>query len=116
MQPGKLQPAPIYLSYNQSDNTFLAAPDLPVEVRRVAVLPLAWVGSQIELSSGGEALSPILLAELIKTKKFEAVAVSSADLKDQTGRSSWTGAEILPADFLIRCNECMAVMPCCSVN
>jgi len=105
--------APVFFPYDQTDNAFKLSADLPADVRRVAVLPLAWVGSQIDLSSGGEALSPILLAELIKTKKFETVAVNSADLQGQTGRPSWTGAEILPADFfdsLQRVYGCDAVL------
>jgi hypothetical protein len=109
------QAAPAFLPYEQSDNVFKASPDLPVDLRRVAVLPLAWEGSSSDLSQGCETLGPLLLAELIKTKKFEAVAVNPEDLRSQTGRFSWTGAEILPADFfdsLQRVYGCDAVLFC----
>jgi len=106
---------PVFLSYDQTDNAFELSPYLPADLRRVAVLPLAWEGSQIDLSQGCETLGPVLLAELIKTKKFEAVSVSPEDLRSQTGRLNWTGAEILPADFLDslqRVYGCHAVLFC----
>ncbi len=81
------------------DNAFRISPLLPEDLRRVAVLPLAWDGSSNDLVHGSEVLSPILMAELVKTKKFEAVAVNSQDLMHHTGRQRWTGAEILPADW-----------------
>lgn len=98
-----------------SDNTFLASPNLPVDLRRVAVLPLAWEGSSTDLSQGCETLGPILLAELIKTKKFEVVVIPPEALHHQTGRQSWTGAEVLPANFLDslrRVYGCDAVLFC----
>jgi hypothetical protein len=107
--------APAFLPYEQSDNVFQASPDLPVDLRRVAVLPLASEGFSSDLSQGCETLGPLLLAELIKTKKFEAVTVNPQDLQHQTGRFNWTGAEILPADFfdsLQRVYGCNAVLFC----
>jgi TolB-like protein len=101
--------------HDPSDNTFLASPYLPVDLRRVAVLPLAWEGSSTDLAQGSETLGPILLAELIKTKKFEVVAITSEALHHQTGRQSWTGAEVLPVnflDFLQRVYGCDAVLFC----
>jgi len=99
--PRQIQPrTPMFLAYDQSENSYMAAPDLPAAVRRVAVLPLAWETGPTDFSSGGEILGPILMAELIRTKKFELVAVSPQDLRSQTGRLRWTGGEILPADFL----------------
>jgi hypothetical protein len=98
-----------------ADNTFLASPNLPADLKRVAVLPLAWEGSATDLALGSETLGPILLAELIKTKKFEVVAVPPEALHHQTGRQSWTGTEVLPANFLDslqRVYGCDAVLFC----
>jgi TolB-like protein len=103
----------MFIPHEQSDNTFLASAILPPDLRRVAVLPLAWEGSQIDLAQGAETLVPILLTELDKTKKFEVVSISREDLRSQTGRLSWTGAEILPTDFfdsLQRVYGCDAVL------
>jgi len=114
-QSNKMKTPPVFLAYDQTDNTFKMAKDLPVDLRRVAVLPLAWEGSSTDLSSGGETLGPIWLSELIKTKKFEAVSVSPQGLRSLTGRLSWTGAETLPADFfdsLQRVYGCNAVLFC----
>ena len=115
MQPAKVRPTLAYLAYDQTDNTFKMSLDLPADLRRVAVLPVAWEGSQADLSQGAETLQPELLAELIKTKKFEVVAVSPQSLRNETGQPSWTGAEILPADFfdnLQRVYGCDAVLFC----
>jgi hypothetical protein len=113
--PGPAQPAPAAPPHDPSDNTFQASPNLPVDLRRVAVLPLAWEGSSTDLSQGGATLEPLLLAGLIQTKKFEVVAVTPEALHHQTGRPSWTGAESLPADFLDslqRVYGCNAVLFC----
>ena len=102
-----------FLAYDQTDNAFKMSLDLPADLRRVAVLPIAWEGDQVDLSQGSETLGPMFLAELIKTKKFEVVSVDPEALRGLTGRSSWTGAEILPADFfdsLQRVYGCNAVL------
>ena len=91
---------PMLLPDDPSDNAYQASPDLAPELRRVAVLPPAWEGSASDLAAGGEALAPVLLSELSKLRKFEVVTVSPPDLRGLTGRLSWTGEEILPADFL----------------
>jgi hypothetical protein len=108
-------PHPTIRSRDPLDNTFLISPVLPDDLRRVAVLPLAWEGTSNDLSHGSEVLGPVLLAELTKTKKFEVVAVGHEDLGHQTGRQKWTGVEILPADllgFLQRVYGCDAVLFC----
>jgi hypothetical protein len=98
-----------------SDNVFQAAPNLPAGLRRVAVLPIAWEGAQSDLSEGCEMFTPILSAELVNSRKFEVISVMPEDLRRRTGRLSWTGAEILPADFLDsmqRVYGCDAVLFC----
>ena len=113
--PLKLRPTPAFLPYDQTDNTFKMSRDLPADLRRVAVLPVAWEGSQDDLAQGAETLQPELLAQLSKTKKFEVVSVNPEALRIQTGRLSWTGAEILPSDFLDslqRVYACDAILFC----
>lgn len=95
------------------DNVFLTASKLPGDVKRVAVLPLACDERQTDLVAGREALQPVLVVELVKSKKFEVVEVSPEELWRLTGRADWTGAEILPADFLAALNKacgCDAVL------
>ena len=85
---------------HRPDNVFVYPAKLSLDLRRVAVLPLAAGSDVTGLSDGCAALGPVLLEQLIKTKRFEVVAVDPAALRSGTGRASWTGGESLPADFL----------------
>jgi len=99
----------------KSQNVFTSSPILPKDLKRVVILPLAFEQPRVALGSGCEMLDPVLQTELIKTKKFEVVAASPEILRSLTGRLSWTGAEILPADFfdsLQRVYGCDAVLFC----
>jgi hypothetical protein len=81
----------------------------------VVLLPLAHEEAQAELVSGCEMLYPVLQAELDKTKKFEVVTASPKTIQGLTGQASWTGGEVLPADFfgsLQRVYGCDAVLFC----
>jgi hypothetical protein len=82
------------------NNIFIAAPQLPGDLKRVAVLPLASGGRRTDLAEGCDALGPVLVAELIKAKKFEVVPVPPEELSRLTGRMDWTGEEVLPAGLL----------------
>ena len=98
----------------QPDNIF-SYPRLPANFERVAVLPLACETRTADLPEGCEALNPVLLAELAKTKKFEVISVNPETLRNRTGQSAWTGAEVLPADFfesLRRTYGCDAILFC----
>ncbi len=97
------------------DNVFHYPPNLPMNLQRVAVLPLACEEPHANLPEGCEALNPVLLTELAKLKKFEVVAVNRDNLRSRTGRSSWTGTEVLPVEFfdsLQRTYGCDAVLFC----
>ena len=110
-QVGSLVPTPDY----RPDNVFLYPSVLPADLRRVAVLPLACEEICGDLVAGCETLRPVLQAELIKTKKFEVVAVSPETLRNRTGCQAWTGTEVLPQDFfesLRRVYGCDAVLFC----
>lgn len=97
------------------DNVFTVSAILPASLKRVVILPLAHEESQNDLASGCEMLYPVLQSELIKTRKFEVVVASSKTVLGLTGRSSWTGGEVLPVDFLSslqRVYGCDAVLFC----
>ena len=99
----------------KSQNVFVSSPVLPKDLKRVVMLPLACEKSRVDLSGGCEMLDPILQAELVKTKKFEVVPAGPEMLRSLTGQLSWTGAEVLPADFfdsLQRAYGCDAVLFC----
>jgi hypothetical protein len=81
------------------DNIFVYPPRLALEFRRVAVLPIAAAARDHDLPAGCEALAPVLLEQLVKTKKFEAVPVDEDFLFARTGRTAWTGRETLPPNF-----------------
>jgi hypothetical protein len=113
-QPARQTPATSrLLPEDSTDNSYQATPVLPANLRRVAVLPPAWDETKSDLSAGVETLGPLLLAELVKTRRFEVVTVGPEDLRRQTGRLSWSGAEVLPAGFfesLQRVYGCDAVL------
>jgi hypothetical protein len=98
------QSAPLQVSIfrrdYRPDNVFTYPPKLALNVQRVAVLPLAAETAGQGLPEGCDALSPVLWEQLVKTKKFEVVAVDAGKLRSRTGRANWTGGEALPADFL----------------
>jgi len=99
----------------QSDNVYSSSGLLPATLKRVVVLPLAHEDPSADLESGCETLSPVLLSELIKTKKFEVVAANPRTIQGLTGQPTWTGAEVLPTDFLAslqRLYGCDAVLFC----
>jgi hypothetical protein len=82
------------------DNIFVYPPRLALEFRRVAVLPIAAASMDGDLPAGCEALAPVLIEQLVKTKKFEAVPVDGENfLMPRTGRTAWTGRETLPPNF-----------------
>jgi hypothetical protein len=97
----------------QPDNIYKLATVLPVDLKRVAVLPVA-SGNQTEnFLAGCETVEPIVTAELIKTKRFEVVAVSGRTMTERTGRASWKAAESLPENFLSsvrRATGCDAIL------
>jgi hypothetical protein len=97
------------------DNIYTNGLALPASVKRVLVLPLAHETLPMDLASGCEILDPVLQSELIKTKKFELVTITPAELRNLTGQASWTGTEELPANFfssLQRVYGCDAVLFC----
>lgn len=99
----------------QPDNVFRYGRILSPTVRRVAVLPLVPERATSNLPEGCDALNPVLLNELIKTKKFEVVSINPEKLRRQMGRAAWSATDTLPANFfesLQRTHGCDAVLFC----
>ena len=96
-------------------NTFAWGATLPSQIRRVALFPVACDEVRLEAVEGRDALEPVVLAELMKTHKFEVIQVTPEALRSKTGRASWSCEEALPADLLDwvcqSCN-CDAVLFC----
>lgn len=80
-------------------NVFSSSAELPLNLKRVLVLPLACDQFAGTMADGCKMLSPALNAELIKTGRFEVADATPEVLRRCTGQLSWTGQEVLPADF-----------------
>ncbi len=94
-------------------NVFLDVPSLPVNIRRVAVLPVTCDESSYDTTEGRALLEPVLTAELIKTKKFEVVPANADFLKIRTGHEDWGSEDTLPPEFFALIREssgCDAVL------
>jgi hypothetical protein len=94
-------------------NVYVRSPILPPEIRRVAILPVTTSGTSPYFESGIETLEPLLFAELEKTKRFEVVQVSPAQLRQWTGKPGWRPDETLPPDLFAHISEptgCDAVL------
>ncbi len=99
----------------QPTNIYRKQAVLPSQIRRVAVLPIAVVGSESVLEAGADALQPVLNSELAKSKRFELTLISPEQLRDWTGQGAWRSDEQLPEGFLERLGNatgCDAVLFC----
>ncbi len=84
----------------QPDNVFVVSEKLSAKTLRVAILPLASQNNHGNLPEGCETLTPIVLDQFVKTKRFEAITIDADKLRAATGRATWTGLEILPNNFM----------------
>lgn len=104
---------PVTGSGYRPENIYRSQKQLPVGLRRVAVLPPTCDSTQSDLVSGLDNLTTVITDELGKTKKFELVIVTPEQLRAWTGRSSWRAEETLPANLLEHLRtqlECDAVL------
>jgi hypothetical protein len=88
---------------------------LPLQIRRVAILPLTTPASTADLTAGVDDLETVLYAELEKSGRFEVIPVSAEQLREWTGQSAWRADEQLPLSFLEQVREgtgCDAVLFC----
>lgn len=96
---GLLLAGAVQAADTRPDNVFVYPPALSANLQRVVVLPLTSDRQDVGLLEGCEALQPILLEGLVRTKKFEVVSASADVLRGGSGRPAWTGGEELPTDF-----------------
>ena len=80
----------------QVRNVFRKEPNLPINVRRVAVLPVAYREASAAQVSGREGLEPVFHNELTKAARFETIFIEPSQLKQWTGRERWDAYEDLP--------------------
>ena len=88
---------------------------LPLEIKRVALLPVSGMTEEVSLEAGADALAPVLQAELEKTKRFEIVVVSPEEMQRLTGQARCRPDEALPHDFFEQLHTrtgCDAVLFC----
>jgi hypothetical protein len=94
-------------------NVYCSLGQLPVHVRRVAVLPMIAAQRSTEFEAGCEILEPTVAEELGRTHKFELIRVPPEQLRRLTGRPGWSAEESLPPRFLERLRDefdCDAVL------
>lgn len=99
----------------QPGNVYRANARLPIEVRRVAVLPITASHADRISEAGRDALQPVLYSEIHKRRAFELVFVTREQLRSWSGRPGWDAEETLPHDFFERIRaaaDCDAVLFC----
>lgn len=89
-------------------NVSVAAPRLPEQCRRVAVLPMASANDEATWERGRQDLEPVMRSELVKCGRFESVFISTSQLENWTGNRHWRASEALPAGLLARVHEATA--------
>lgn len=90
--------ASLFCAY-QPDNFNRAARKLPADMRRVLVLPVT-SDSSYEQTESTALLYDILVEELSKSKKFEVIRLTPAELKMHTGKPAWRAEDALPPTLL----------------
>ncbi len=83
----------------QPRNFYRSARYIPVQIRRLAVLPVTVEAADWQAEEGRTELEPVLFAELGKVNAFELVPVTPNQLREWTGKARWNAQEKLPADF-----------------
>ena len=83
-------------------NYYRKTEELPLSLRRVAVLPMTFSETAEAADAVEELLQSALLAEFNKAGKFEILVIRPDQLQQWTGKPRWNYQEALPADFLKR--------------
>lgn len=86
-------------------NFFSKYPELPSDIRKVAILPIT-ANEQNSFSIHGRVvLEPALVTELGKAGRFETTVVTRDQLRQWTGKEHWRAQDELPASFLSTVKE-----------
>jgi hypothetical protein len=91
---------PIIGPQYQVGNVYRREPVLPINLRRVAVLPISIKETNPDFLKGQDSLEPILHNELAKQARFELVIVQPKQLKEWTGKDRWDAYEELPLSLI----------------
>lgn len=86
-------------------NFYRKTEELPLSLRRVAVLPITFSETAEAAESVEELLQSALLSEFNKAGKFELLVVRPDQLQQWTGKPRWNYQDALPADFLKRIHQ-----------
>jgi len=77
---------------------FRGEPQLPPDMRRVLLLPIA--GGTVVPPESTEALEEVFAAQLQKQQRFEVVRLSRTDCQRRFGAPEFSSTAVLPHDFL----------------
>jgi hypothetical protein len=81
-------------------NTWRSSETLPVEVRRIALLPTTSLMDNGIVNSGRLPMASILRSELGRQQSFELVVVAPGQLKRWSGREEWISTVELPSGWV----------------
>src|SRR5579862_3491220 len=73
-------------SHYQPSNIYTKSPTLDPSVKRVALLPMAPLLPTETFQAGVDSLQPLLRAELLKSKRFEVIVVTTEQMRRWTGQ------------------------------
>lgn len=90
-------------------NVYREEAHLPSSIRRIAILPMTSATESADLMFGLETMRPVIQGAFASARQFEMVLVSGDELRLLTGRASWNADDRLPADFLDKLREKLAV-------
>lgn len=90
-------------------NVYREEANLPASIRRIALLPLTSATESADLAFGLESMRPVIQGAFAGARQFEMVVVSGDELRLLTGRASWNADDRLPADFLDKLRDKLAV-------
>lgn len=94
-------------------NVYKGTDNLPADLRRVAVLPLAVNGASAQMTHAQEALANAVGDALSRRLAFEVVSIPSEALKRVTGKAEWRANESVPKalfDYLREQKDCQGIV------
>ncbi len=96
------QPGAVIGPFYKPTNYHLAGGEMPVDMRRVALLPLTSALDTREHQSGRAILQETLHTQVAHAGLFEVVTVPPSKMEALTGKPAWRMIEELPNDFIER--------------
>lgn len=106
---------PILGDVHKPSNVHRAVEELPKQLKRVAILPVAPANDSPDLAHGAEMLQSEIENHLIESGRFEVVRVPQEKMRSWTGQESWSAEDKLPPGFFKPFREdlgCDAILFC----